>query len=75
LFARTYRSPPADRIGWNHYVDGSIAFLRRDRRGLDAARQRLAASVNPANLHVLDGLQRGWRRPYGRASVCVLPTG
>jgi hypothetical protein len=33
----------SDAIGWNHYVDASIAFLRDDRGALEAARERLAA--------------------------------
>jgi hypothetical protein len=36
------RRKDADEYGWNHYVDASIAFLRRDRAALEAARARLA---------------------------------
>lgn len=36
------RRTDADEYGWNHYVDASIAFLRRDRAALEAARARLA---------------------------------
>ena len=49
LFSRSYRKPADDWMGWNHYVDGSIAFLRRDRAGLAAARARLAALPRPAD--------------------------
>ena len=31
-----------DPIGWNHYIDASVAFLRGDRSALLAARERLA---------------------------------
>ena len=45
------RKPPADDgIGWNHYVDGSIAFLRHDRPALQRARDRLAALPKPRDL-------------------------
>jgi len=43
LFNKARRSD-ADEYGWNHYVDASIAFLRRDRPALEAARARLAKS-------------------------------
>lgn len=33
--------------GWNHYVDASIAFLRRDMQALLTARARLAAVAPP----------------------------
>lgn len=32
-----------DLAGWNHYVDATVAFLRRDRAALQAARERLQA--------------------------------
>ena len=48
LFERSRRPAAEDLIGWNHYVGGSIAFLRRDRPGLEAARARLAALPKPA---------------------------
>jgi hypothetical protein len=41
---RAARKPPTeDAAGWNHYVDATVAFLRRNRAGLLAARDRLAA--------------------------------
>ncbi|MFD1787381.1 hypothetical protein ACFSC3_07330 [Sphingomonas floccifaciens] len=49
LFKQAYKTPEQDRgFGWNLYVDGSIAFLRRDRAGLDRARTALAAVPRPA---------------------------
>ncbi|MDG5489321.1 hypothetical protein NYR55_11915 [Sphingomonas sp. BGYR3] len=41
---------PADEdapFGWNHYVDGSIAFLRRNRPALERARAQLAVLPRP----------------------------
>jgi hypothetical protein len=48
LFRQSYKPAAKDRIGWNHYVDGTIAFLDRDRAAFDAARARLAALPQPA---------------------------
>ena len=36
-------------MGWNLYVDGSIAFLRRDRAAFDRAHAALAALPRPAD--------------------------
>jgi hypothetical protein len=36
-------------VPWNLYVDGSIAFLRRDRVALEVSRSALAASPEPAS--------------------------
>lgn len=42
------RAPEAtDRMGWNPYVDATIAFLRKDRRALEQAHARLAAVPPP----------------------------
>lgn len=38
-----------DSIGWNHYVDATVAFLRKDGAALLAARNRLAAIPRPAD--------------------------
>lgn len=45
LFERA-RKPDGEKdpIGWNAYVDASVAFLRNDRAALAAARARLAAT-------------------------------
>lgn len=50
LFDASRNTADTDFIGWNHYVDGSIAFLRRDRAALQKARDTLAALPRPANL-------------------------
>lgn len=50
LFGRTYTAPEDDGdFGWNHYVSGTIAFLRGDREALDAAIERLRAIPEPSN--------------------------
>ena len=66
LFARA-RKPAAQDAGWgwNLYVDGSIAFLRRDRPALQRARNRLAALPPPPSLAAMHGpdgqpVQVGW---------------
>lgn len=50
LFAQARSGPNEWRIdtGWNHYVDASIAFVRRDLPGLKSARATLAALPIPA---------------------------
>lgn len=49
LFERSRKSVVEDRgMGWNLYVDGSIAFLRHDRSAFDASRAALAALPKPA---------------------------
>ncbi|MBO9498130.1 MAG: hypothetical protein J7496_06660 [Novosphingobium sp.] len=45
LFERSHEA--IDPFGWNLYVDGSVAFLRRDRAALQAARDELAALPRP----------------------------
>lgn len=78
LFARARKTPELDNgFGWNLYVDGSIAFLRRTRPALQAARDHLAALPPPAglpatvrwpmNLNVLDGLLRCFDKDYRTA--------
>jgi hypothetical protein len=48
------RAKQRDPVGWNLYVDGTIAFLRHDRAGLQAARDKLAAVPKPADFHPVD---------------------
>ena len=54
LFERARHPAATDAIGWNLYVDGTIAFLRRDRTGLLAARDRLARLPAPKDWHPND---------------------
>ncbi|KAB7770588.1 hypothetical protein CKY51_04490 [Xanthomonas maliensis] len=48
LFDQARKPAEQDLAGWNPYVDATIAFLKRDRAGLQAARARLAAVPYPA---------------------------
>ena len=53
LFELTYKSPAMDAdFGWNHYVDGTIAFLRRDRQRLEDAIASLATVPQPEDLAI-----------------------
>lgn len=50
LFQRARKRTGGDQGGaWALYVDGSIAFLRGDKDGLEAARAKLAATPKPAD--------------------------
>ncbi|KAF1012734.1 MAG: hypothetical protein GAK31_03951 [Stenotrophomonas maltophilia] len=55
LMQRTYKSKDTDPGYWNAYVDGTLAFLRQDRHGLEQARAALVAIPTPdglaANIH------------------------
>lgn len=51
LFKKSIKTPEEDAgFGWNLYVEGSIAFLNRDKDGLLAARNSLAALPKPEGL-------------------------
>lgn len=51
LFEQSRKPAEMDRgWGWNLYVDGSIAFLRGDRAGLERARAALAVLPKPPEL-------------------------
>jgi len=50
LFGLTRKSVDNDAdFGWNHYVDGTIAFLERDRDALARAIERLRAVPEPTS--------------------------
>ncbi|MBB5716788.1 hypothetical protein [Sphingomonas aerophila] len=50
LFRRSYKAHQEDQgIGWNSYVDGTIAFLIQDRQAFTAAKGKLAALPRPAH--------------------------
>lgn len=49
------RRPAEDRIGWNLYVDGSVAFLRGDMAKLQAARASLAEMPKPLDWDMMKG--------------------
>lgn len=90
LFERSRKTSVEDAgLGWNLYVDGTIAFLRNDRKGLELARAQLAILPQPAgfprtrsdgkpiawplNLNVLDGFLTCWGQPYKKAYTCGKP--
>jgi hypothetical protein len=50
--------------GWNHYVDATIAFLRKDRPAFEKARAALAAMPQPPYLDVVDRLGRCFAKAY-----------
>lgn len=60
---------------WNAYVDATVAFLNRDRAGVENARSRLIDALPPAhwtgdrpmNLSVVDQYLRCFDRPYSEA--------
>lgn len=54
LFRQSRKDPKLDRIGWNHYVDATIAFLLGNRERLRRARERLAATPEPDNFSPVD---------------------
>lgn len=47
LFEMARKPKDEDRIGWNLYVDATIAFLKQDRAGLERAREALARLPQP----------------------------
>ena len=48
LLRLTYKPIDEDaNFGWNYYMDGTIAFLERDREGLKTAIEKLAAIPKP----------------------------
>ena len=48
LFERSRKTPAEDAgYGWNLYVDGTLAFLRSDRAGLESVREELAKLPRP----------------------------
>ncbi|MBV6850744.1 hypothetical protein [Xanthomonas euvesicatoria] len=47
LFEKSYKPAAEDLAGWKPYVDATIAFLKRDRAGLGAARAQLASVPYP----------------------------
>ena len=53
LFEQSYKAPD-DGLGWNIYVDATVAFMRGDREALLAARKRLVALPEPPNRFTVD---------------------
>jgi hypothetical protein len=65
LFEASRHLDNTDDWGWNDYVDATVAFLRRDRMALTAARERLAARPKPPTWNPRD--------PQGRALPIAWP--
>lgn len=55
LMRESYKTEAEDKTGWNPYVDGTVAFLRKDRAALEQARARLAGVIPPPSIEVKDG--------------------
>jgi len=48
IFESTHKKgESSNEVAWNHYVDGTLAFLRRNRPGLETALAELAAVPKP----------------------------
>ncbi|MEL6529931.1 MAG: hypothetical protein AAFQ27_08205 [Pseudomonadota bacterium] len=53
LLQLTYKPADRDAAGWNFYMDGTIAFLKRDREALGKAIERLKVVPKPASLRAV----------------------
>jgi hypothetical protein len=68
--ARDLSQKPDAAFDWNSYVEGTWAFLAKDRARLAAATAKLSAQKgeeNAMNAKVLRGLTRCFARPYKEA--------
>jgi hypothetical protein len=68
--AKDLEQKPDDPFDWNTYVEGSWAFLVKNRPALDAAAAKLSAAKgedNAINARVLRGLAKCFVRPYKEA--------
>lgn len=54
LFKLTYKDKVSDRIGWNYYVDATIAFLERKKPALEDARKSLSGIPEPDGYNPVD---------------------
>ncbi|HNP64388.1 MAG TPA: hypothetical protein PKH39_10685 [Woeseiaceae bacterium] len=55
LFAKTFKEPgEPDKIGWNYYVEATIAFLKKDAAALQSARAKLAEVLEPDGYNPVD---------------------
>lgn len=53
LLRLTYKPADRDAGGWNFYMDGTIAFLERDRAALGKAIERLKAVPMPSSIRAV----------------------
>ncbi|WP_338763588.1 hypothetical protein [Massilia sp. METH4] len=67
LFAKSRLPQEPMFQAWNLYVDGTLAFLRKDGDALRRARDGVASLAQPLNLDVLDGLLRCLDKSYSEA--------
>lgn len=56
LFEKSRKPEDQNFGGWNHYVDASIAFLRRDKPALVQARDALSKTKAPPGFGLKDGV-------------------
>lgn len=80
IIATARRETEVGGLHWNDYVQGTVAFLRRDRATLMARQTSLAAHSgfsDRVNAGVLAGLLHCWDRPYLEAagSGCIAASG
>ncbi|MEM7430350.1 MAG: hypothetical protein AAF351_00295 [Pseudomonadota bacterium] len=54
LFKAARKRSEDDQIGWNHYVDASVAFLQGDREQLERSRAKLSAMPRPDDFNPVD---------------------
>ncbi len=64
LFKRSRGPAAKDDIGWNHYVDATIAFLKQDRPALLSARRRLAALPRPDGFNPINASGQATKIPW-----------
>ena len=55
LLEKSRKPVGEDQAGWNDYVDATVAFLKKDRQALDAARSQLAEAKPDADTEIKDG--------------------
>ena len=68
--ARNLTQKPDDPFDWNTYVEGTWAFLVKDRPRLEAAYEKLSrpgSEENAINARALGGLLKCFTRPYKEA--------
>jgi hypothetical protein len=80
MIATARRETEVGGLHWNDYVQGTVAFLTRDRETLVARQASLAAQsgfANRINAGVLAGLLHCWNRPYleAAAPACTTASG
>jgi hypothetical protein len=80
IIATARRETEVGGLRWNLYVQGTYAFLTRDRDGLANALTELklqAGQSNAINAGVLSGLLHCWDKPYQEAATpaCVKASG